>query len=272
MKKLLFGAFVLAMIASLGCAITNYPVLLDSRGDYSGVIRTGHKAYITPTGDIALIYADGSDNLFSMVYQNNYGDQKLYTFNNFDPSASVLFLDQTYCDWRYNGCEIWRAWNPHQSNVDNVFDGEYFPNCSGARSLSSLISYSSRMKECGDRVFTHDLQGMYGNFANLATTTWRGQTAYIVPIDNSNTSMTLTSNGGLTTAIPLYSAKTAIITDRLQMVYPVNPNDRMNLRWLQSWINDNGSQAVLNVTYGGVNGSARVGFKQGGIVHNLNRF
>lgn len=123
MRKLIYGVLALALVAT-GCAITDYPVISDDRADYSGVIRTGHKAYIMGTSSVATIWDDGSDELFTMVYQNEYGDQKLYTFNNFDPTAAILFVDQTYCDWRYQGCELARATNPQNPAIDDPFDYE----------------------------------------------------------------------------------------------------------------------------------------------------
>jgi hypothetical protein len=50
-----------------GCEITDYPVITDDRGGYSGIVRTGHKAYIMPSSQVATVYDDGSDETFSMV-------------------------------------------------------------------------------------------------------------------------------------------------------------------------------------------------------------
>ena len=101
--RLLAGLALLVVLS--GCAITDYPLITDDRGDYSGLIRTGHKAYIVPSRQAAFIWPDGSDELFSLVYQNAYGDQRISTFNNFDPTATAIFLDQTYCDWQFSNCQ-----------------------------------------------------------------------------------------------------------------------------------------------------------------------
>ncbi|MFN7964374.1 MAG: hypothetical protein U0V87_01630 [Acidobacteriota bacterium] len=271
MKKLLYGVFCLAALASLGCAITDYPVITDTRGDFSGVIRTGHKAYVIPSGQVATLWSDGSDELFTTVYQNNYGDQKLYTFNNFDPSGAVNFLDQTYCDWRYDGPEVVRAWNPAQSNVDDPFDYEFFPDASGARSLSLLVSTSSRIGECGDG-FRSNPQPLMAEFANLATTSWRGGNAYILPLSGENTSINLTSANGARSLLPLYGQTTGFITERLQTVFPVGPNVRHSLRYLQNWVSENGKTAIADVSYGSVNASFSIAFAPNGINYNLNRF
>ena len=139
----LLAVFLPAVLA--GCSITNYPIITDDRGDYSGIVRTGHQAYIRPGpyGQTAFVYPDGSGELFSMVSQNQYGDQRLYNYNNFDPTASVLFLGQTYCDWKFDDCAVLEAWNPHQN--DDPFDYELFEHCSGFRSVELLVSVADRL-------------------------------------------------------------------------------------------------------------------------------
>jgi len=168
------------------------------------VIRTGHDAYIVPTAQIAQIWSDGSDETFSLVYQNQNGDQWISTKNNFDFSASVLFLDQTYCDWRTEQCTLTKVWNPAQENIDDRFD-ELRPGwatCSGARSLCVLIAYSSRIGECGDGLFWGKKQDLFAEFSDLVRTTWRGGDAYVIPVDYSNTTVRLTSAGGVTAMAP----------------------------------------------------------------------
>ncbi len=267
MKKLLGILLVTALVAAVGgCALTDYPVITDDRGDYSGVIRTGHKAYITQTSQVATIWPDGSDELFSMVYQNAYGDQRLYTFNNFDPTATALFLDQNYgyCDWNYEGCEIVRAWNPHQN--DDALDYEFFADCSGARSLSLLVAQQNRLGECGDGLFSADVQGLAGEFADLATTTWRGETAYVIPVSAANTSVALDG-----VVVPLYGQFNGFVTDRLQVMIPMTPNARHELKWLSRWIAENGSSATATISWGSLSTDVQVRFAEQGIHHNADR-
>lgn len=270
MKKLLFGALLLALVA-VGCATTDYPVITDDRGDYSGVIRTGHKAYQIPSGQTATLWNDGSDELFSMIYQNQYGDQKIYTFNNFDPTGAVNFLDQTYCDWRYEGPEVVRAWNPVNSVMDDIFDYEFFTDASGARSLSLLVSYSSRLGECGDRLFFGRGQEMAAEFANLATTTWRGQTAYIVPVNAENTAVTLTT-ASTSVSMPIYGQYNGFLNDKMQLAVPMTPNARHQLRWLAGFVAENGSRASASLNYGSLSTSIDLAFAADGINYNMNRF
>ncbi len=273
MRKIIPFALVLAaLVLAVGCAVTDYPVITDSRGDYSGVIRTGHKAYIEPTSQVATIYPDGSDELFSMVYQNQYGDQKLYTFNNFDPTGSVNLMDFVYCDWRYDGCEITRAWNPANSAVDNSMDYEFFPDCSGARSLSLLLQESGRVGECGDGLAWAGRQGLASEFANLATTTWRGTTAYIVPVDSSNTTIALTAGNGATQTVPLFGSFNMFVNEKGQTIVPMTPNTRHELRWLSQFAAQNGNAASASINYGSFSTTVNVGFAKAGLDYNVSRF
>jgi hypothetical protein len=271
MKKLLFSVLLLAILAA-GCAVTDYPVITDSRGSYTGIIRTGHKAYVKESGQVATTWPDGSDDLFTLVYQNQYGDQKLYTFNNYDPSGSVMFLDKTYCDWRYSQDEIVRAWNPANSYIDNPFDYEFFPDASGARSLSLLVGMSSRLGECGDAIFQHSKQDLMGEFANLATTSYRGGTAYVLPINANNSTFTLTTAAAGTQTIPVMGNMTGFITNDLNLILPMTPNMRHELSWVSNWVSQHGVQATVGITYGSLNTNVGVRFAPNGINYNLTRF
>jgi hypothetical protein len=59
MRKLVFAA--LAVVVMAGCAVTDYPVIFDSRGaDGDGVLQSFYdKAYIIPTSSVATIWDDG---------------------------------------------------------------------------------------------------------------------------------------------------------------------------------------------------------------------
>jgi hypothetical protein len=276
MRKLLYGVLCLAIVASLGCCITDYPPIYDQRGDYNGLIRTGHNAYVEPTSDVATIWSDGSDNLITYVYQNMRGDQKLFCKNNFDFSASVYFLDQTYCDWRYQDCAIAEAWNPIQDNIDDIFDyeGEFnnqgWPDCSGNRSFKVLVSQGSRLGECGD-LFWADKQNLFAEFANLATTTWRGGNAYIIPVNSSNTSVTL-SAGNVSGTMPIYGQYYGFLNESLQLVVPVTANAKHQLNWLRNWTNLNGTQFDAHISYGSLNVVIPTKVAPGGLQYSLGRF
>jgi hypothetical protein len=270
MRKLVYLALLVSLVATMGCAITNYPIITDDRGDYSGIIRTAHKAYVQPSAQTATIWNDGTDELFTLVYQNQYGDQKLYTFNNFDPTGATTFLEQTYCDWQFEGCEITRAWNPTQNDDD--FDYEFFEDCSGARSLSLLVSYGTRIGECGDNIFAGDPQSKARLFSNLDTTTWHGGTAYLMPMRANNVWVYFTNPAGQTELMPIYGQHNLLLTDKIQLVVPMAPNARLQLNWIRSWVADNGPDAEVYIVHEGVTGRTPVRFSTDGLNYNATRF
>lgn len=266
MKKLLVIAFAAAVIFSVGCHVSDYPVITDDRGSFSGVIRTGHNAYIVQTSRIAFIYPDGTDELINFVYQNRYGDQKLFTKRNYDPTGLVVFQGNTYCDWRANdGCYIATSWNP-ATGPDNIFDVDVDTSCQGARSLKLLAS-QSRQGECGDMGFWQDTQSLAAEFANLATTTFRGDTAYIVPVNASNTNITLDD-----TTVPIYGQFMTFLTNDFNLVAPVTPNARHQLRWMQTYLDQNDARVDASITYGSLSGQTSVALVPEGIAEALKRF
>jgi hypothetical protein len=271
-KALAFGTLVLLAVIGAGCGITDYPIITDTRGSYDGVIRTGHKAYIVPTGQVATIWNDGSDELYTLVSQNQYGDQMLYLFNNFDPTGSVNFMDQTYCDWRYEGCPSETYWNPADPNIDDPFDYDIDWNCSGIRSECVWVSMTSRIGECGDGLFWADKQDLFAEFANLAKVPWRGEHAYLLPLNVTNTTITLTAPDGSATLVPLFGQFTGYITEKLQLVLPVTPNARHQLRWMSGYVAEHGKRATATVGYGSVSAEIEIAFNQEGLIHNANRF
>lgn len=264
---------VLAMASlTLGCAVTNYPVIFDSHGPWGdGVLDSFYDAaYIVPTSQVATIFGDGSDELYTILAQDWTGDQRLKTFNNFDPTATVLFLDQTYCDPnRQTDCAIWTAWNPdlpdaypHGSandpeggpgnNVtDDPFDGDFDDTCSGARSLSLLLSQDSRVGECGSGLWA-DKQATAYELSALDRVTFRGRDAYQVPVDSSIARFELIDAEGAVVQAPIYGRFTGYLDSDLRMAVPVGPNAKYQMRWLENFVREHGSYFQMRVTYGSV--------------------
>ena len=270
--SLLVPLVLVGLLPTTGCHISDYPVITDDRGDYSGVIRTGHKAYIVPSFPVATAWTDGTDEMFSMAYQNQYGDQKLYTFNNFDPTASVLFLDQTYCDWKYEGCAAAISWNPIQN--DEVFDYEKYADhdCSGARSLCYFATYTARIGECGDAFGYRDPQAFFREFSQLQTSTWRGERAYLVPIDSTRADITLIADDGTRWSAPILGKHTLIATDRLQFVLPMTPATRHTIQWARQWADEHGERARAELRYGGIEVEVEMRLRPEGLSYNSQRF
>jgi hypothetical protein len=255
MKKLLFIALLAAF--SLGCAITDYPVIFDSRGaDGDGVMDGQYDlAYIIPSSQIATIWDDGTDELFTLVSQDWRGDQRLKTYNNFDPSGLVLFVDQTYCDPTFDSsfCAIATAWNPDLpnaypygsgSNVDNPFDYILDLNCNGARSLSLLVSYTSRIGECGSGVWA-DKQGAAYEFSILERTNFRGQSMYHIPLDSTVAAFTVNGKD-----MPIYGRFNLYMDDNMRTAIPVSSNARYQLMALDRMVQQDGHFLDVDMTYG----------------------
>ncbi len=266
MKKLLLIALLAAF--SLGCAVTDYPVIFDSRGADGNGVMTGQYdlAYIT-TSQVATLWDDGSDELFTLVSQDWKGDQWLKTYNNFDPSGAINFLDQTYCDPTFDSsfCAIATAWNPDlpnayphgdqgagYGNVDDPFDYVADFNCNGARSLSLLVSYTSRYGECGSSVWA-DRQGAAYEFSLLDKVNFRGQSVYHIPVDSTVASFTV--NGS---EMPVYGRFNMYMNDKLQVAFPMTPNARYQLNAINRVIERDGHFMDVNMTYGSLNANFKV--------------
>ncbi|HHN74600.1 MAG TPA: hypothetical protein ENK10_05160 [Acidobacteria bacterium] len=271
---------LLAVMAglSLGCAVTNYPVIFDSRGPWGDSVMDSFydAAYIVPTSQIATIYSDGSDELFTVLSQDWKGDQWLKTYNNFDSTATVLFLDQTYCDPnRQTDCAIWTAWNPdlpdsypHGSSsdpgggpgnnvTDDPFDGDLDDSCSGARSLSMLLSQTSRVGECGSGLWA-DKQASAFELSLLETTSFRGRDVYSIPVDSNIATFDLTDADGNVVRAPIYGRFQGYLDQDLRVAVPVGPNSRYQLRWLDHYIDQHGNYIDLHVTYGSLQADFKV--------------
>jgi hypothetical protein len=259
MMKLLF--FALLAACSLGCAITDYPVITDSRGADGDGVMTGQYdlAYIIPSSQVATIWDDGTDELFTLVSQNWGGDQWLKTYNNYDPTGAVQLLDQTYCDPNFDSsfCAIARAWNPNlpnvysdadpgagTENVDDPFDYVYDGSCNGARSLSMLQSYTSRIGECGSGVWA-DKQGAAYEFSILERTSFRGKSMYHLPVDSTIAAFSI--NGR---EMPIFGRFNLYVDDNLRTVIPVSSNARYQLNALDRVVKQDGHFLDVDVTYG----------------------
>jgi hypothetical protein len=140
MKKLSYLGFCLVLAMGIGCAITDYPVIVDYYGGY--VVGTQGKAMIANASQVAFIYSDGADNLFSMIDQKADGNGTLTTYN-FYTTDGTYFLDHDYCTPDWNGCAIVTA-----PNGGDMFDRSVNYNCAGARTLSVFAS-TPRYGECG---------------------------------------------------------------------------------------------------------------------------
>jgi hypothetical protein len=259
MRKVLVASFLAAVVFSLGCAVTDYPVIFDTRGaDSNAVLQSFYDlAYIIPSSSVATIWADGSDELYTEVSQDWKGDQWLKTYNNFDASGVINFLDQTYCDpVRQDNCAIATAWNPDLA-TDQPFDYTADTTCTGYRSLSLLLGMSSRLGECGSGIFA-DKQAAAYEFSTLERVNFRGKDYYHLPIDSSVASFAVTGQDGASTTMPIFGRFNGYIDEHMRTVIPVTPNAKFQLRWLGNWTAAHGSRIDMNLTYGSMNVNFKV--------------
>lgn len=156
--------------------------------------------------------------------------------------------------------------------MDDEFDYQWFQDCSGSRSLDLIVSYISRIDECGDLWLGNKTQNCAAEFAHLLTTTWRGEPAFVVPIHEGNTTLVLTAPDGLSSEVPLFGAVNAVLNNRLNMVVPMTPNTRHELSWLREWVATNGNRANVQVTFGALTMEFKLGFRKDGIDYNLQRY
>jgi hypothetical protein len=267
MRKLIYAALISAVLLSLGCAVTDYPVIFDTAGPWENAVLDGQydQAYIIPSGQVATIWDDGSDELFTLVAQDWKGDQWLYTYNNFDPSGAVTFLDQTYCDPNHgDDCFITKAWNPDYPNAypwngqdssneaDDPFDYVADPDCNGYRSLSLLLSMGSRIGECGSGIMA-DQQNLFFEYSLLEETTFRGRDVYALPFDSTIASFTVTGEDDFVSAMPIYGSYMTYLDHDLRLAVPVTPNMEYQLDWLRSFTANHGNALRVNVNYGSLN-------------------
>ncbi len=263
MKTCIYSIFALFVVFGLGCAVTNYPVILDSSGPWGDSVMDSFydQAYIIPTSQIATLYPDGTDELYTTVVQDNRADQWLYTYNNFDPSGVNWFVDQTYCDpTRQSNCAIVTAWNPDlpevyphgdQTNTkDDPFDHTLDKSCSGARSLSMMISDKARIGECGSGIMA-DPQATAYEFSLLERGEFRGRAVYALPLDSSVASFVLTSfDNGVSEELPIYGRFMAYLDEKLRLAIPVTPTMDYQRQALNRFISRHGNRLQIDLTYG----------------------
>ncbi len=203
MRKLFYLGFCFILAAGVGCAITDYDLIVDNdqvKQGSSGIVNTTGKAHIIESSQVATLWPDGSDETFSFVDQKANGDQTLTTYNNYGTGSDPYFHDDTYCNPDWQGCALVTAPNPYVGDVD-IFDYTANWNCQGARSLSFLASTSRYYGECGrvnmplqDRISLANM-GRYGRSMGLE--------GLFYDLNRSNTSITLDNNAGFVTSLPV---------------------------------------------------------------------
>jgi len=201
------AGIVLALAGVAGCAISDYGVITDNDqsrangGDRGAVINTAGKAHIIEKSQTVTIWPDGSDEWISFVDQKADGTAMLTTYNNFSTGSEPIFHDDLYCNAAWTGCSIWT--NP-DDNDENLFDGSYNVNCSGARSTSTLLSTGRYYGECGRQRARLSVEQKLSLLDGSVEAAAFGRKGLLWTLDRSNTQVRVRNEEtGVTVGVPL---------------------------------------------------------------------
>lgn len=264
MKKALYLGFCLVLAMSVGCAITNYGLITDNdqvaNGQGSGVVNTNGKAKVYSSSQIATIWSDGTDELFTMVDQKANGDRTLTTYNNFSTGGDPTFHDDMYCNPDWQGCAIVTSPDPEVGDSD-IFDGTLNANCSGARSISVSLSTGRYYGECGRARMSLSDRLALANMGRLSTV--NGQEGLLYDLNRNNLSITLNNNSGVVSSLPVTGDFSMFLTSQgrrqmaLDMTNPLGANvGRAFADFLRSY---GTSQTDITVTYNGISTTFETG-------------
>ncbi len=219
MRYLLFTALSLLVIAGLGC-ITDYGIITDNDQSVAGrrnndaPINTVGKAHIRYGFQAVTIWPDGTDELLSFVDQAADGTATLTTYNNFSTGTEPAFHADLYCNASWSGCSIFTA---PDDNDGNLFDGRFNPNCSGARSLSILVSTGRYYGECGSQEAKLRIDEKIALLDSAVSAKAFGRDGLLWSLNSSNTSIRVRNlSTGLTVGLPLYGAGIEFFATRLK--------------------------------------------------------
>jgi hypothetical protein len=211
MKKLSYLAFCLVLVAGFGCAITDYGIITDNNQSVAGQrndggpINTAGKAHIIETSQVATIWSDGTDELFSFVDQASDGTGTITTYNNFSTGSEPTFHSDLYCNASWSGCAIWTA---PDDNDANSFDGAWNQNCSGSRSLSLLLGTGRYYGECGKDAAKLSVSEKIGLLDSAVAAKAFGRQGLMWNLDSSSTTITVRNlDNGLSMNVPFFGAR-----------------------------------------------------------------
>lgn len=272
MKKLFYLGFCLVLLVGFGCAITDYGTITDNNqvtakkaGKFSGiqpVIDTKGRAHIQETSQIATIWPDGTDELLNFVDQKADGTAKLTTYNNFSTGPNEpTFHDDLYCNTDRQGCSVFDA---PDNNDGNLFDGTFNTNCSGARSLSLLLSTGRYYGECGKLQANSkvDLMSKAALFNSAIFAVRMGREGLLYNMNSSNLSIHLTNANGVTQQLPL-SGTISLWRDASQNIGLLDMRNSLvssTLRWYRGYLaQDATSLTTATLTYNGISADFTIG-------------
>lgn len=205
MKKLFYLGFALVLAMGVGCALTNYALIVDNDQTNKGTlpmqpVNTNGKAHIHESSQVALVFPDAAEESLWFVDQKANGDRTLTTYVNTTPNpifnggVNATFHDDFYCNPDWNGCAIVTASDPELNDVD-IYDYSYNPSCPGARSIYYLWSTGRYYGECGRSIQDAAALVMMGQAKN-------GGLFYLMTPANTNVLLS-SRNDGTTSAMTL---------------------------------------------------------------------
>lgn len=205
MKRLFYLGFGLLLVTSVGCIVTDYPLITDNdqtlNGQGSGVVNTSGKAHIQESSQVATLWPDGNDEYIWFVDQKSNGDRTLSTYNNFSTvSGQPTFHDDAYCNPDWQGCAI--STSTVTDNVNfNDYAYNFNANCNGARSASILLATTRYYGECGRAKMPLADRISFINSARIGTS--MGLEGLFFDMNHSNLTISLDNQAGFVTTLPI---------------------------------------------------------------------
>lgn len=263
MRKLFYLGMCAVLSMGVGCALTNYDLIVDndqvSNGQGSGVVNTNGKAYVH-NFKIGTIWPDGVDVQLWFVDQAANGDRTCTTYNDFSTLDEPWFPDDKYCSPDRQGCSLVTADDPQVGDVD-IFDWKTLNfNCQGFRSLYYVVSSSRYYGECGRAMPITDRLSLL-NQARL--TSLNGQAALEWTLTPMNTSVTMNNLAGVQQFLPMAGSIT--ITQlagpsSARVIDLTNPMTKVLLNASADFVATYGSHAnEVTLTFNGISISKQFG-------------
>jgi len=199
MKKLFYLGVCIVLAMGVGCATTNYALITDNNqvkqaGGIGATVNTSGKAHIREGIQIATLYPDGADNLFSFVDQKANGDRTLTTYNNWSPSYPIFHSD-FYCNPDWQGCSVITSSDPEVGDVDNYDYKANWGCITSFNSISYVVNSSRYYGECGRSL------DKYATLINMLEK--RGDSYYFLMTPANTSALFHSKNDGTTTALGL---------------------------------------------------------------------
>lgn len=279
MRKLLAVATMVAF--SSGCALTNYPVITDRdqvrQANGTHIVNTTGRAFVAQKVQVASFVGDKSYNAVWFADQDQKGNQSLFTHMNIGTVADpdTYFHGTVYMNDNRNTCWNLRADNPVTG--DTPFDFQINENCPGTETLVLLLSKSARTQEAGKDANNGnddspgsdfggrgqsmagvtlqqaiDVLGQLDSYATYGNYPEYGMNGYKMTITPSNVDIGLANSSGVSTDFNLDGVTIVYdVANQRSLIDPSAGNSAAILRQLADWVDANGRDGTVSVTFAG---------------------